>query len=153
VTDRSVVRREATLRPTLPAFGPTRLLSARGARFADTLRPPGADLGLAVEPETALGEDDYATHPRRGLTRILALAGARHTTAVCAPGTVIRHLVAAPTDDAGLALGALPARTSGAGLADLGGQVQTENAVGIEERLELGAPGRAGIQRQTGQQR
>jgi 8-oxo-(d)GTP phosphatase len=99
-----------TLRRTLPAFGPARLLSACGARFADTVRPLGADLGLAVEPEPALGEDEYATRPRRGLTRILALAGARHTTAVCAPGTVIRHLVAALADDAGLALGALPAR-------------------------------------------
>jgi hypothetical protein len=51
--------------------------------------------GQAVEPEPTLGEDEDATHPRRGLTRILALTGARHTTAVCAPGTLIRHLVAA----------------------------------------------------------
>jgi len=93
------------LRRTLPAFGPTRLLSARAARCADTMRPLGADLGLTVEPEPALGEDEYVLYPRRGVLRVLELAGAGPTTAVCAPGAVIGHLLAALADDADLALG------------------------------------------------
>ena len=98
------------LRLALPAFGPSRLLSAPGARFAGTMRPLGADLGLTVETEPALGEEEYATHPRRGLTRILELAGADGTTAVCAPRAVIRHLLACLADDAGLDLEEYPAR-------------------------------------------
>jgi 8-oxo-(d)GTP phosphatase len=92
------------LRRVLPAFGPSRLLSAPCARFADTIRPLGADLGLAVETEPMLGEDAYATDPRRGLIRILELAGAAGTAAVCAPGAVILHLLAGLADEAGLAL-------------------------------------------------
>ncbi len=98
------------LRRTLPAFGPSRLLSAGGGRLADTMRPLGAKLGLTVENEPALGEDEYANYPSRGLTRILELAAADDATAVCAPGAVIRHLLAALADDAGLALGEYPAK-------------------------------------------
>jgi 8-oxo-(d)GTP phosphatase len=91
------------LRRTLPAFGPSRLLSASEARFVDTMRPLGAELGLAVETEPALGEEEYAAHPRHGLTRILELADADATTAaVCAPGAVIRHLLATLAEEAGL---------------------------------------------------
>ncbi len=97
------------LRRTLPAFGPSRLLSACEARFVDTMRPLGAELGLPVETEPALGEDEYATRPSRGLTRILELAGAGGTTAVCAPGAVIRHLLTALAEEAGLAVGDYPA--------------------------------------------
>ena len=41
------------LRRTLPAFGPSRLLSACETRFVDTMRPLGAELGLGVETEPA----------------------------------------------------------------------------------------------------
>lgn len=92
------------VRRVVPTFGPTRLLSAPPARCADTMEPLGADLGLPVETEPALDEDGYATDPRRGLTRILELAGAIGGTAVCAPGVVIRHLLAALADEAGLHL-------------------------------------------------
>ena len=74
------------------------------------MRPLGADLGLTVETEPALGEEEYATHPRRGLTRILELAGASGPAAVCAPGAVIRHLLAGLADDAGLDLEECPAK-------------------------------------------
>jgi 8-oxo-(d)GTP phosphatase len=94
------------VRRALPAFGPARLLSAGAARFTDTVRSLGADLGLTVETERALGEDVYAAlYPRRGMIRVLELASAGPTTAVCAPRAVIRHLLAALADDAGLALG------------------------------------------------
>ena len=97
------------LRRTLPAFGPSRLLSASEARFVDTMRPLGAELGLAVEIEPAFGEEEYAARPRHGLTRILELAAADGTTAVCAPGAVIRHLLAALAEDAGLDVREYPA--------------------------------------------
>ncbi|MGH3258246.1 MAG: bifunctional NUDIX hydrolase/histidine phosphatase family protein [Streptosporangiaceae bacterium] len=98
------------LRRALPAFGPTRLLSARGARFAGTMQPLGADLGLSVEIESALGEYEYAEHPRRGLISTLELASAARTTAICAPGAVILHLLAALAEDADLALGEFQAK-------------------------------------------
>jgi 8-oxo-(d)GTP phosphatase len=98
------------LRRTLPAFGPSRLLTAGGTRFADTMRPLGADLGLTVENEPTLGEHEYAAHSGRGLTRILEIAEMSGTTAVCAAGAVIRHILAALADDADLALGECPTR-------------------------------------------
>jgi 8-oxo-dGTP diphosphatase len=98
------------LRRTMPTFGPSRLLSACGIRFAETMRPLGAELGLTVEDEPTLGEDEYAAHPGRGMTRVLELAAAGDTAAVCASGAVIRHLLGALADDAGLALGECPAK-------------------------------------------
>ncbi len=99
----------AALGQTLPAFGPSRLLSAREARFVDTMRPLGAELGLPVETEPVFGEADYAAHPRGGLTRILELAGAGGSTVVCAPGAVIRHLLATLAEEADLDMREYPA--------------------------------------------
>jgi 8-oxo-dGTP diphosphatase len=97
------------LRRALPAFGPSRLLSADGTRFADTMRPLGAELGLPVEPEPAFGEQEYAASPSRGMARILEIAGAGGTSAVCAPGAVIRHLLVALAEDSGLDVREYPA--------------------------------------------
>ena len=97
------------LRRTLPTFGPSRLLSASEARFVDTMRPLGAELGLAVEIEPGFDEEEYAAHPRPSLTRILDLADADGTTAVCAPGAVIRHLLAALAEEGGLDVREYPA--------------------------------------------
>ena len=92
------------LRQVLPAFGPSRLLSAPAVRCADMMEPLSGDLGLPVRTEPALDEEVYATDPRRGLTRIQELAGADSATAVCAPGAVIEHLLATLADEAGLDL-------------------------------------------------
>lgn len=97
------------LRRTLPAFGPSLLLSAGEARFADTMRPLGTDLGLPVELEPVFGEREYAASPRRGLARILELSDAGGTSAVCAPGAVIRHLLVSLAEDAGLDVREYPA--------------------------------------------
>ena len=97
------------LRRTLPAFGPSRLLSASDARFVDTMRPLGAELGLPVETEPVFGEEEYAGHPSRGMARIVELAATDGTTAVCAPGAVIRHLLATLAEDAGLDVREYPA--------------------------------------------
>jgi 8-oxo-dGTP diphosphatase len=97
------------LRRTLPAFGPSRLLSAGEVRFADTLRPLGAELGLPVETEPVFGEEDYAASPGRGMARILELASAAGTPALCAPGAVIRHLLVTLAEDAGLDVREYPA--------------------------------------------
>jgi 8-oxo-(d)GTP phosphatase len=98
------------LRRTIPAFGPSRLLSACGTRFTETMRPLGAQLGLAVEDEQALSEDECAAHPGRGMTLVLELAAVGGTAALCASGTVIRHLLGTLADDAGLALGECSAK-------------------------------------------
>ena len=97
------------LRRALPAFGPSRLLSADGTRFADTMRPLGVELGLPVATDPAFGEEEYAASPGRGLARILELAGADGTSAVCAPGAVIRHLLVTLAEDAGLDVRQYPA--------------------------------------------
>jgi len=75
----------------------------------DTMRPLGVKLGLPVETDPIFGENDYAARPGRGLTRILELAGADGTTTVCAPGAVIRHLLATLTEEAGLDVREYPA--------------------------------------------
>ena len=98
-------RRQAeALRRVLPAFGPSRLLSAGCVRCVDTLVPLAADLGMSVEIEPLLGEVEYATHPRgaRGLIRELAedMGGA----VVCSQGAVVSHLLAALADEDGLAV-------------------------------------------------
>jgi hypothetical protein len=59
-----------SLRRTLPAFAPSRLLSPSEARFVDAMRPLSAEVGVAVEIEPAFGEEEYAAYPRHGLTRI-----------------------------------------------------------------------------------
>ena len=97
------------VRLTLPVFGPSRLLSACEARFVNTMRPLGTELGLHVETEPTFGEEQYAARPRRGLTRILELADADGTTAVCAPGAVLRHLLATLAEEAGLDVRGYPA--------------------------------------------
>jgi len=98
------------LRRVLPAFAPSRLLSAPPARCADTVEPLGTDLGLPVEIEAALEEDRYASDPGHGLTRILELAIAEGATVVCAPGVVIQHLLAALAEDADLVLPEIQAK-------------------------------------------
>ena len=98
-----------SLRRALPAFGPSRLLSADGTRFADTMRPLGAELGLPVATEPVFSEEEYAAAPGRGLARILELAGAGGTSAVCAPGAVIRHLLLTLAEDARLDVRQYPA--------------------------------------------
>lgn len=97
------------LRRTLPAFGPCRLLSAGEARFVDTLRPLAEELELPVEIEPVFGEEEYAVRPSRGMARIMELASAADTSAVCAPGAVIRHLLVILAEDAGLNVGEYPA--------------------------------------------
>jgi 8-oxo-dGTP pyrophosphatase MutT (NUDIX family)/phosphohistidine phosphatase SixA len=98
-----------TLRRALPAFGPSRLLTAGGTRFADTIRPLGSELGLPTETEPVFGEEEYAASPGRALARILELADAGGTSAVCAPGAVIRHLLVTLAEDAGLDVREYPA--------------------------------------------
>jgi 8-oxo-dGTP diphosphatase len=97
------------LRLTLPAFGPSRLLSAGGTRFTRTLQPLSAELGLTVETEPVFDEEEYATRPSRGTARILELADAGGASAVCAPGAVIRHLLVTLAEDAGLDVRDYPA--------------------------------------------
>ena len=93
-----------SLRRVLPAFGPSRLVAACQTRFVETVGPLSADLGLAIGTEPVFDEDEYATHPRHGLIRILELADVYGTTCVCTAGAVIKHLLAALADEAGLDL-------------------------------------------------
>jgi len=107
--DRTGEEQACDLSRTLPAFGPSTLRSASGTRFAQTMRPLGSVLGLDVCDEPALGEEAYARHPGRGQSRIFELASASGApAAVCASGMVIRHLLAALAEDAGLVPGEFP---------------------------------------------
>lgn len=94
---------------TLPAFRPSRLFSCDETRFAETMRPLGARLGLVVGTESVFGEETYASCPSRGLARIVELARDGGTSVVCAPGAVIRHLLVTLAEDAGLDMREYPA--------------------------------------------
>lgn len=95
---------------TLPAFGPSTLLSACGAQFTQTMQPLGSVLGLDVCDEPTLGDEAYARHPGRGQSRILELASTSGSpAAVCASGMVIQHLLAALAEDAELVPREFPA--------------------------------------------
>jgi 8-oxo-(d)GTP phosphatase len=97
------------LRRALPAFGPSRLISAGETRFLDTMGTLAAELGLPVETEPVFGEEEYAARPRHGMARIAELADADGTSVVCAPGAVIRHLLVTLAEDAGLDVREYPA--------------------------------------------
>ncbi len=92
----------AALRRVLPAFGPSRLLSAGCVRCVDTVAPLAADLGVSVEIEPLLGEVGYATHPRSAMSLIRELAEDAGGAVVCSQGAVIPHLLAALADEDGL---------------------------------------------------
>jgi 8-oxo-dGTP diphosphatase len=92
--DRKGRRQAEALRRALPAFAPTRLLSVACARCLQTLAPLAADLGVELGLEPSVSETEYARAPEVGLRRIIELASAGGTTAVCSQGTVIPHLIA-----------------------------------------------------------
>ena len=82
------------LRRGLPAFSPTHLLSADRARCVQTLQPLARDLGLPVELEACLAEEEHLASPGEAGRRVVELARGRETTGLCAEGSVIRHLLA-----------------------------------------------------------
>ncbi len=92
--DAGGLQQAEALRRGLPAFSPTRLLSADRARCVQTLEPLARDLGLPVELEACLGEQEYLASPDEAGRRVVDLARGRETTVLCAQGTVIRHLLA-----------------------------------------------------------
>jgi len=102
------------LRQALPAFMPSRLLAAPQLRFMATINPLAEDLQLPVDAEPAVAEEPYALRPRHALALVQELARSGPMTAVCASGTVIRHLIADLADDGGLALGEVRARKGSA---------------------------------------
>ena len=88
-------RRQAhALARVLPIFGVSRVLSARPVRCVDTVAPLATNIGVDVELEPTVGEQEYAAHPDTGLRRIRALADDGATAAVCSQGEVIPDLVA-----------------------------------------------------------
>jgi 8-oxo-dGTP pyrophosphatase MutT (NUDIX family) len=102
--------RARALGPVLRAFRPSELLSSRSARSAWAMRLLGAELGLNVREEPALGEGEYARHPGRGQSRILEIAGVGGgPPALCASGAVIGQLLTALSEDAELPTEQFPA--------------------------------------------
>ena len=93
--DAGGLQQAEALRRGLPAFSPTRLLSADSARCVQTLEPLARDLGLPVELEACLGEQEYLASPGEAGRRVVDLARGHETTVLCAEGSVIRHLLAA----------------------------------------------------------
>lgn len=89
----------------LSVFGSARLLapSARDGRPAPGVQVLGAELGLDILDDPALGEDEYVRHPGRSQSRILEMASVGGgPAAACTSGTVIRHLLGALAEYADL---------------------------------------------------
>jgi 8-oxo-dGTP diphosphatase len=85
----------AALARLLPAYGPTRLLSAPLVRCVDTLQPLSDATGLPVEPDPLLAGEAYEREPERTHERLVALVDEALNGAVVASsqGEVLPEVV------------------------------------------------------------
>jgi len=82
----------------LPAYGPTRVLSAPVQRCVETVRPLAERLGVPVEVDPALSEELHAQDPSAVVGRLRALSGELHAVVACSQGDAIPDAVAALAD-------------------------------------------------------
>jgi 8-oxo-(d)GTP phosphatase len=85
-------RQARRLAEVLPLFGPAEVFSARRTRCEQTVAPLADRLGLAVQPLTELGEEEFSADPQAGLATIERLLAPRDEpglTVVCSQGGAI----------------------------------------------------------------
>ncbi|MGK5112124.1 MULTISPECIES: NUDIX hydrolase [unclassified Geodermatophilus] len=86
-------RQAARLAEVLPLFAPTSVRTARRTRCRQTVEPLAERLGLPVEEQPELGEEEFSDDPQAGLAvveRLLARAGDDvGVTVVCSQGGAI----------------------------------------------------------------
>ena len=78
----------------LLAFGATDVYAADRVRCRQTVEPLAAELGVVIHNEPTLTEESYAKSPKRGRHRMLEIAAASGTPAICSQGKVIPDLIA-----------------------------------------------------------
>lgn len=77
----------------LLAFGADRLYAADRLRCHQTLGPTAEELGVRIENESLLTEEAYADDRKPARRRILEIAAAEGTPAICTQGRVIPDLI------------------------------------------------------------
>jgi 8-oxo-dGTP pyrophosphatase MutT (NUDIX family)/phosphohistidine phosphatase SixA len=77
----------------LLAFGATDVYAADRLRCHQTLEPLAQELEVDVHDEPLLSEEAYADNPKRARRRILEIAAANGTPAICTQGKVIPDLI------------------------------------------------------------
>lgn len=83
------------LAPMLARYGVSALRAVPKARCRQTLEPYAASTGIPIEPAPELGDGAVARDPEAALAAVDALVTGTATTAVCAQGDGIPHVVRA----------------------------------------------------------
>ncbi|WP_374727392.1 NUDIX hydrolase [Haloactinomyces albus] len=96
---------QQALHAFLPLFGPERVHSAPKLRCEQTVAPVAADLGVDVDAEPLLSEEDYWSDPNEAVQRLLEIASKPGTALVCSQGEVIPDLVGRLAIESGLETG------------------------------------------------
>ena len=78
----------------LSTFGPTDVYSADRVRCHQTVEPLAEELGVTINNEPNLTEEEYADNPKRGRRRVLQIAESHRTPVICTQGKVIPDLIA-----------------------------------------------------------
>jgi 8-oxo-dGTP diphosphatase len=78
----------------LLAFGADKLYAADKLRCRQTLEPLAEELGVDIAIEPTLTAEAYAENKKRGRQRVLEIAAAGGTPAICTQGEVIPDLIA-----------------------------------------------------------
>lgn len=99
-----------TLADLLPAYLPTRVLSADRVRCVDSVRPVAERLGVSLEIDSDFSEDSHAEDPDRMANRLRALAAVGEAVVVCSQGGVIPDTVTLLAQHDGVTLTAHAAR-------------------------------------------
>jgi 8-oxo-dGTP diphosphatase len=82
----------------LACYRPVRIVTAPPLRCVDTVRPLAQQLGLPVEPDPLIGEDNA---PSRPVVHLVSLAVAGETVVVCSQAAVLQPVLQALAPDLG----------------------------------------------------
>ena len=92
--DKAGRRQARTLARFLPAFAPTRVVSADRVRCVQTVEPFATSAGLEVEIDPAFADEAYLDDPERTRGQLLEIAKSTPTAVICSQGDAVPGLVA-----------------------------------------------------------
>jgi 8-oxo-dGTP diphosphatase len=91
--DKAGRRQARGLATFLPAFAPSRVVTADRVRCIQTLEPFAAESGLNLEITETFADEGYLADPDRARTELLAIAKSAPAAVICSQGTALPALV------------------------------------------------------------